>query len=79
MSNGGSLEDHLPLRVHIPAGRSSVVLFAECAGANSDTDKSRLEPFRCGFTGNTWRQFVLRVGPGKASSRSYSALFAGSH
>src|ERR1700732_1281490 len=76
---GGSLEDHLQLRVHVPAGRSPMVLFTECTAANTDTNISQLGLARYSFTGNTWRQFVLRVGPCKTCSRRYSAFFAGSH
>src|ERR1700681_3888591 len=76
-SKGGGLEDHLQIRVHLPAGRSSVVPFNKRAGANANV--SRLKFARCSFTGNAPRRFVLRIGPSKAGSRHASALVAGSH
>src|ERR1700688_1866273 len=77
LSKGGGLEDHLQLRVPVPAGRNSTVPFTERAGAN--TNGSRLELARRSFTRNACGQFVRGVGPWKTRSRCPPALFAGSH
>src|ERR1700675_3701992 len=77
LSKGGGLEDHLQIRVHLPAGRSFIVPFPNRVGAN--VNGSRLKLARCSCTRNTPRRFVLRIGPSKAGSRRSPALFAGSH
>src|ERR1700676_688529 len=79
LSEGGGLEDHLQIRVHVPAGRSSMVLFTKRAGTNPNFNGYRLKRARCSFTGSTWRQFVRGVGPWKVCSRRYPALSARSH
>ena len=76
-SKGGGLEDHLQIRVHLPAGRRPIAPFTQRAGANANGPRVKLA--RCSFTGNAPRRFVLRIGPSKASSRRSPALFAGSH
>src|ERR1700675_3160003 len=77
LSKGGGLEDHLRLRVHVPAGRGSVVPFTNRAGPNANG--SRFEFAGRSFSRSAGRRSVRRIGPWKARSRCYPALSARSH
>jgi hypothetical protein len=58
-----------------------MLLFADRAGANTDTDSdnSGLELAGCNFNGITCRQFILGVRPYKDYSWCHTTLAAGSY
>src|ERR1700730_12688615 len=66
--------------VHVFAGRSSMVLFADRAGANAgtDIDSSQLKLAGCSTHRNTCRSFILGVGSYKACSWCHTPLSADS-